>query len=140
MIFLDTWAFKAYIDIEEYKHNEVANYIENLWKNKEKIVTTDYIIDETITLLSSKLSFEKVIKFIEILEISINKGFIHMVRIASEDFDESIKMRIKYKDKPKISFTDFTSMVIMKRYNINDIVTQDKHFKDVGIGFNPLFI
>jgi len=37
--------------------------------------------------------------------------------------------------QPKISFTDLTSMVIMKELGIKDIITGDEHFNGVGMGF-----
>ena len=39
----------------------------------------------------------------------------------------------------KIFFTDMTSIVIMKKYNITNVITEDDHFKKVGLGLNPLF-
>lgn len=43
-------------------------------------------------------------------------------------------MRLKYQDKPKISFTDLTSMVVMKELGIEHILTEDEHFEHVGMG------
>ncbi|OHD11810.1 MAG: hypothetical protein A2086_03020 [Spirochaetes bacterium GWD1_27_9] len=140
MIFIDTWGFKAYIDKKEEKHTKVKEYIEKTWKNKQQLVTSDYIIDETITLLSYRLDYEKVKIFIEKLELSIDRGYINLVRVSIEDFEEAIKKKLKYKDKLGISFTDLTSMEIMLRLKIENIITEDKHFQDVGFGFKALFV
>ena len=45
------------------------------------------------------------------------------------------RLRLKFQDKPRISFTDLTSMVVMKELRIADILTGDTHFVQVGMGF-----
>jgi len=82
MIFIDTWGFKAFIDKREEKHSLVDKYIKDLWENKIKIITSDYIVDETITLLSYKLDYEKVKTFIENFELSVERNYIHMIRVS----------------------------------------------------------
>jgi predicted nucleic acid-binding protein len=42
---------------------------------------------------------------------------------------------MKFQDKPRISFTDLTSMVVMTEMGITSILTQDEHFTQVGMGF-----
>ena len=36
---------------------------------------------------------------------------------------------------PKISFTDLSSMVLMKEFGISEVLTMDKHFVQVNMGF-----
>ena len=42
---------------------------------------------------------------------------------------------IRFKDKPFISFTDLTTVVIMQESGIKQILTQDEHFVHVGMDF-----
>ncbi len=44
-------------------------------------------------------------------------------------------MRLKYADKPLISFTDLSSMVVMKELEISLVLTGDDHFNQVGMEF-----
>lgn len=44
-------------------------------------------------------------------------------------------LRSKFLDKPLISFTDLTSMVVMQECKITTILTQDAHFTHVNMGF-----
>jgi len=138
-VFLDTWGFKAFIDSKEEKHFKVVEFLGNLWKKRGKVVTSDYIIDETITLLATKLPFDKLKVFIEQLDKSVETGFIELHWISSEDFEKAKALRMRFHDKPRISFTDLTTMVVMEKNRITDIVTSDKHFNIVGKGFKTLF-
>ena len=36
-------------------------------------------------------------------------------------------------------FFDLSSFVVMKELRITDVLTNDKHFEDVGMGFKKLF-
>ena len=42
---------------------------------------------------------------------------------------------MKYRDKPEISFTDFTSMMVMAELGLKRVLTEDQHFTQVGMGF-----
>ena len=138
-VFIDTWGFKAFIDRLEPDHIEVKTLLEDLWENGEEVVTSDYILDETITLISRSLPFDKVKEFIKYVEQAYQEGYIRLLRIQEEYFDDAKKFRLKYNDKPRISFTDFTTMAAMKRRNITRIITKDRHFEEVGMGFEVLF-
>ena len=48
-------------------------------------------------------------------------------------------MSKKYADKPYISFTDFSSFVLMKELGVSEALTADRHFEGIGLGFKKLF-
>ena len=58
-----------------------------------------------------------------------------MERVTPERFEKAKGLRLKYQDKPMISFTDLTSMVIMKELDITNIITGDEHFEHIGMNF-----
>jgi len=138
-IFVDSWGFKAFIDSKEHSHLSVKNYLEKVWKDKGEVITSDYILDETITLLSTRLPFDKVKEFVNTVDLACATGFLTLIWILPDDFEKAKRLRLKYKDKPRISFTDFTTMVLMEKNQILDIVTDDKHFTEVGRNFNVVF-
>lgn len=59
-----------------------------------------------------------------------------MERITHERFEEAKRLRLRFQDKPQISFTDLTSMVVMDELGISDILTGDAHFTQVGMDIN----
>jgi uncharacterized protein len=66
---------------------------------------------------------------------AIKGGYLKVEWITPERFEKAKDLRLKYQDKPKISFTDLTSMVLMKEHGIEAIITEDEHFEHVGMGF-----
>jgi uncharacterized protein len=56
-------------------------------------------------------------------------------RISPERFTLAKKLRARLRDKPLISLTDLTSMVVIQELRIRRIVTADEHSRHVGLGF-----
>ena len=42
-------------------------------------------------------------------------------------------------DQPSILIFDFSSFVVMKDVRVLDVLTADKHFEEVELGFKKLF-
>jgi len=49
-----------------------------------------------------------------------------------------LELRKRFRDKPDISFTDLTTMAIMRELQLELVLTQDNHFLHVGMGFRRL--
>ena len=122
-------------DKKEKIHSHVVRFCEDAVKNKKKIYTTDFILVETITLIFKRLNIESAMIALKDIEESIEGGYIELIRIEAKRFKEGLKLRKKLKDKPDISFTDLTSMIVMKEIDIKHIVTGDAHFQHVGMNF-----
>ena len=99
------------------------------------IFTSDYVLDETITLLFKRLTYNTAEESLGKIDKAIEEGYVRIEWITPERFEKAKAMRLKYQDKPKISFTDLTSMVVMNELGAKDIVTGDEHFEHVGMGF-----
>ena len=134
-IFVDTWGWLTLLDQKESKHLELKEFYSHFRNQRGIVYTSDYVLDETITLLFRRLPFETAKGILVKLEKAINTGYILVKWINHERFDKAKELRFKYQDKPKISFTDLTSMVVMKELDVKDIITGDEHFKHVGMGF-----
>jgi len=62
IIFGDTSAIVAYFDENDKRHNESKRLVDRIVKEKIKIVITDYIFDECITTLLSKVGHYNALK------------------------------------------------------------------------------
>jgi predicted nucleic acid-binding protein len=134
-VFIDTWGWLAIGHQRDPFHKEVVEYYQKLQEDKIRIYTSDYILDETITLLFRREKYEDAVKFMGGIFQSSERGYIIIDKINAPRFSSAWELRKSFKDKPLISFTDITTMVIMQERGIKYILTKDDHFKHVGMGF-----
>lgn len=97
------------------------------------LVTTDYVVDETLTLIRLRLSLAAAEKWWNQLERSARLlwEWIEAVRAA-----EARDIFFRYRDK-KYSFTDCTSFVVMKELKLRQVLTTDRHFRQMGFELLP---
>ena len=137
-LFIDTWGWIVLGNKREPRHIELTNFYSS-WKDQKGVsYTTDYILDETLTLLFRRVPFKEAKDSLEVIDLAITEGYLRLERITAERFEKAKELRMKFKDKPRISFTDLTTMVIMTEIGITDIITEDDHFSQVGMGFQKI--
>lgn len=86
-------------------------------------------------MLFRRLPFKTAKGSLATLDKAIKEGYLQVEWVTPERFERAKGLRLKYHDKPKIFFTDFTSMVIIKELGFKEIVTGDEHFEHVGMAF-----
>jgi len=134
-IFIDTWGWLTLYDRKEYKHQEVVEIYRKIRDSKSRIYTTTFVLDETFTLLFKRLNVYQAKEAMMKLSSAFRTTLFELIEIENIRFQQTEDLRIKYLDKPNISFTDLSSMVVMQEYKISKIITEDNHFKQVGLGF-----
>ena len=134
-LFIDTWGWLTLRDRKESRHQEVKDFYSQFRSQKGIIYTSDYVLDETITLLFRRLPFKTAKGSLATIDKAIKEGYLQVEWVTPERFERAKGLRLKYQDKPKIFFTDFTSMVIIKELGFKEIMTGDEHFEHVGMAF-----
>lgn len=95
-------------------------------------VTTDYILDEVITRLFRRETPEEAIRFLRGVFSAVEAGHLRLVQVTSARFERAWDRRQRYLDKPRVSFTDLTSMVVMGELGLDTVVTDDDDFTWAG--------
>ncbi len=137
-VFVDTWARLGIAHKHDPYHARAVQTHRAFQKDKARYVTTDYVLTEVMTSLFPVVSYAKARRFMLNLFQSFKAGRYQLVFVSPDQFERAWVLRQKYHDKPKISFTDFTSMVVMQDLGITDIFTGDAHFQQVNLGFHLL--
>jgi uncharacterized protein len=133
MIFVDTSAWYALEDEDEINHIKAREVLAEIATGKYGIIiTTDYVLDETMTLLRSKKGLSVAVAFID--KIRKSKS-IRVFWVSESIFDKALVMFRKAVDWQP-SFTDCTSVALMKDLGITEAFTLDDHFRQAG--FNKL--
>ena len=134
-LFVDTWGWLTLRDKGERRHADIAPVFQSFQQPEHRIYTSDFVLDETFTLLFRRLPFAAARESMELLVASLEEGSLASIPINGLRFKAAQVLRIRYHDKPAISFTDLTSMAVMQELNISKILTEDGHFAQVGLGF-----
>ena len=112
----------------------VKSFYRQFRAHKGIMYTSDYVLDETVTMLFRRLPFQMAKDSLVKIDIAIEKGYVQVAWITPERFEKAKALWWQYQDKPRISFTDLTSMVVMAELGATEIVTGDEHFEHVGMG------
>lgn len=137
-VFVDTWGWVALGYRQEPCHTEVKRIYQELHSADIPVYTSDYVLDEVITLLFRREIFAEAVRFVEGIFAAAALGQVRIERVSLDRFFAAWELRRRFQDKPAISFTDLTSMVIMDELDIRRVLTEDEHFIRVGMGFSTV--
>ena len=87
-IFVDTWGWLTLLDRKESRHLELKEFYSQFRNQRGIVYTSDYVLDETITLLFRRLPFETAKGILVKLDKAINTGYILVEWINPERFDK----------------------------------------------------
>jgi len=132
MIFLDTSFIIAFYNTRDENHVKAKNMIPDIVNSKYgPLYTSDYVFDETVTVAFVRLrNLRRAIRIGEYLRKSVG-----LIEVASQNFEDAWRIFKKQKETD-FSFTDCTSISIIKRMNIRNIATFDRDFlklKEVNV-------
>ena len=125
MVFVDASAWFAAVVPSDPNHPQAANWLAT---NSEVLITTDYIIDETLTLLRARGERQRA-KLLgkKFFEASIAEIYF----LTEEDIRQAWAIFEQYDDKGW-SFTDCSSKVVIDEMNISQALAFDHHFHQFG--------
>ncbi len=133
-LFVDTWGWMAVADRRDPGHDPATEIFQRA-RRSGGTLTSNFILDETFTLLFKRRPFEDAWRFtINVVQ----SPFIDIQEVTEARFSRTIELRKQFSDKPRISFTDLSTMAIMVELGVTDILTADRHFIHVGLGLRTL--
>jgi uncharacterized protein len=126
-VFVDTGGFFALLSPHDPWHAKANRALKQAPAN-QLLVTTDYVLDETATLLRTRRQPHLVEPWFRALSAS---GHFHIVWMDEQRFDEVRRFFTKHSDK-EWSFTDCFSFCVMKERKIGQALAADQHFTQAG--------
>ena len=125
MIFADTGALFAAFVPNDPDHGAADAW---LAANREPLLTTDYVVDELLTLLKMRGEFQRALHLGPKL---LGEEVIQMEWVLPVDLQRAWDVFRSYHDK-EWSFTDCVSRVVMERLGVQTAFAFDKHFRQFG--------
>ncbi|MBL8940483.1 MAG: type II toxin-antitoxin system VapC family toxin [Archangium sp.] len=139
-IFVDTWAFLAMANRRDLAHDDVLDAYVWLDAHGSVRVTSDLVLQETLTALRAAAGPEAALHFLDDFEAIVAAGEMQLVRVGPEGLSESLALFRKLAPRvPRLSLTDCSSLVVMKRLELTLAFSSDPHFAAAGRSIAPLF-
>jgi predicted nucleic acid-binding protein len=132
-LFVDTAGWMACADAADPAHGTARASRDGALKAGQLLVTTDYVVDETLTLIRMRLG----IVAAEAWWVQVEGS--SRVRHETIDALRAEKARsvfFRHRDKD-YSFTDCTSFVVMRDLRLKEALTTDRHFRQIGFHVVP---
>ena len=136
MVFVDSSALKADYDSGDDHHAEARELMRRIQARETDVtsfLTTDYVLDEAVTLTRFAHSHAKAV---ELADATSASRFTRLVYTGEELFSAGMKMFRQHPDK-EWSFTDCVSFAAMKAQGVRTAFTFDAHFKQAGFDTIP---
>lgn len=130
-LFVDTSAFKALYDEDDEFHNRARSFMDSIAAKEVAVrglITSDYVLDESITLIRFAHSHSKAVEFARAVVSSRATKILH---VEADSFQKALDLFSQHEDKPW-SFTDCTSFVLMKNLSLTSAFAFDPHFNQAG--------
>jgi len=127
-VFLDTSGLVALFLKSDTNHAEVKYIWNQLRKSGCRLFTSEYVLDELLTLLLTKSSHHFAC---EVGQGLLNTSLMSLIYIQDEQVSAIFNKFNKYDDK-QFSFTDVSSFYLMELEGIDKAVAFDEHFSQAG--------
>jgi hypothetical protein len=132
-LFVDTAGWMACADAADPAHARARAARDAALERGLRLVTTDYVVDETLTLVRMRLGIEAAEAWWAQVDGSPR------VRHETIDALRAEKARalfFRHRDKD-YSFTDCTSFVAMRELKLKEALTTDSRFRQMGFVVLP---
>jgi len=132
-LFVDTAGWVACADSADPAHRRCCAARDGALEAGQTLVTTDFVVDETLTLIRFRLGLDAAAAWWQQVDRSAR---LRWERVDSDRFEKARHLFFQYRDKD-FSFTDCTSFVIMREFRLTHAITTDRHFRQAGFQVLP---
>lgn len=132
-VFVDTAGWMALADAADPRHADSCAARDAALEAGQRLVTTDFVVDETLTLLRLRLGLAAAEAWWAQVDGSPR---LRWERVDSARFERARAIFFRYRDKD-FSFTDCTSFAIMRELRLAEVLTTDRHFQQMGFLMLP---
>ena len=132
-LFVDTAGWMACADGADLAHARASAARDAALEAGQTLITTDFVVDETLTLIRLRLSLRAAETWWRQIDGSSR---LRWERIDGDRFERARELFFQYRDKD-FSFTDCTSFAVMREIRLTHALTTDRHFRQMGFQVLP---
>ena len=132
-VFVDTSCWVGFFLSRDQFHKEAVRVLDQLAEQGRQLVTSEYVVAETVTRLRKQGGFKIAAQAWDELETS---EWVELVEAGKDDRRLARAVFQKYADHV-LSVVDCLSFVLMKKHGIREAATFDEDFKKAGFAVVP---
>lgn len=129
-IFADTSGWANYFVRTEPFHQEAKQLMQKWYKDRTRVITTNYVLLELVALFISPLRITRQ-QQIQAIETIKAVEWIEILHI-DQTLDDQAWQFLKTRNDKMWSLADCSSFVVMKQRKISQGFTTDHHFEQAG--------
>jgi predicted nucleic acid-binding protein len=131
VIFVDSSALIAYLDADEDRHPRARRAFEDVIRNGEEMVTTNYVVVETSALLQRRIGMDAA----RSLHATVTP--LLLVEWIGEELHESALAAYLHANRRRLSLVPCVSFEVMRRRGIGRALALDEDFRAQGFELLP---
>lgn len=132
-VYVDTGGWMMLVDAADRRHEAARAFRDDWLVSGGTLVTSDYVIDETLTLLRMRLGLDVARRWWMMVSGSPR---LRAEAVDVERADRAREWFFGWADQ-SFSFTDCTSFVVMRSLGLRRVLTSDSHFVTAGFEVVP---
>ena len=127
-VFLDTSALLAVLDADEASHFRADAIWRRLIGERRTLVTTNYVLVETVALAQSRLGLEAT--------RAVQQDIVPVLRViwVTEELHRAAMTALVTAGRRRLSLVDCVSFEVMRREGLHQAFALDRHFSEQGFG------
>jgi uncharacterized protein len=133
---VDTGGWYAVASRRDKYHLPATTYYRELLDAGGHLLTSDYVLDETLTRLRYDAGPGVARAFWDRVEQSQQAGYLTLIRVDEPTWNAAIAIFFQYHDQ-SFSLTDCTSFVLAQVHQVDEVFSFDGHFLMFGLVVRP---
>ena len=127
-VLIDSSAFLSLEDPDERAHAATRSAFRELVSTGVRLVTTNFVFDETYTLILTRLGRHRAVVWGDGVRAT---RLIDLVRVGEDHEQAAWELIVSFDDKD-FSYTDATSFAVARSLEIDEALSLDSHFREYG--------
>jgi predicted nucleic acid-binding protein len=127
-VFVDSSAFLSLEDPDERSHDATARAFRELVSSGAHLLTTNFVFDESYTLILTRLGRSRAVTWGESARSS---KLVELVRVDEDHEQAAWELILSFADKD-FSYTDATSFAVAQSLEVDEALSLDRHFREYG--------
>jgi uncharacterized protein len=130
-VFVDSTAFVALVVTPDQHHAEVTAEWTSLLRAHERLVTTSYVVLETVAVVQKRFGIEVAVRF--------TRDILPLVEVwwVDERRHEEGMLIWQHSNRRALSLTDCVSFAAMTAASVSSALSCDRHFAEQGFEVLP---